>query len=291
MRFMRLGAVGHEIPTVLHDGTHYDLRPLTADIDGAFLAGGPEQARSSVSTALSEGTLVPVDGAPELRIGAPIARPTAVICIGQNYAAHAAESGDLPPEAPIIFFKHPNTVVGPYDDVLIPPGATTVDWEVELGVVIGKRARYLPSTDAALEHIAGFVISNDVSERDYQLKHSGGQWSKGKCAETFNPVGPELVTPEEVDPTSLRLWSKINGEARQESSTGDMIFPVAEIVRHLSHYLVLEPGDLINTGTPQGVGVSGRFPYLTSGDVMEIGIDGLGAPQRQQLRAAEQTGS
>lgn len=287
MRFTRLGPVGHEIPTVLYDGTHYDLRPLTTDIDGAFLAQGTDEMTSSVSAALARGALAPLHSVDDLRVGAAIARPTAVICIGQNYAAHAAESGDSPPQVPIIFFKHPNTVVGPYDDVLIPPGATTVDWEVELGVVIGKRARYLPSTDAAREHIAGFVISNDVSERDYQLQHSGGQWSKGKCAETFNPVGPELVTPDEVDATSLRLWSKVNGEARQDSSTADMIFPVAEIVRHLSHYLVLEPGDLINTGTPQGVGISGRFPYLTSGDVMEIGIDGLGAPQRQRLRPAQ----
>lgn len=287
MRFMRLGPVGQEIPTVLHDGTHYDLRPLTADIDAGFLREGSADLTSRVSSALAAGTIVPLEGAADLRIGAPIARPAAVLCIGQNYAAHAAESGDAPPEIPILFFKHPNTVVGPYDDVLIPPGATTVDWEVELGVVIGKPARYLPSAEAALEHIAGFVISNDVSERDYQIHHSGGQWSKGKCAETFNPVGPQLVTPEEVDATALRVWSAVNGEARQDSNTADMIFSVAEIVRHLSHYLVLEPGDLINTGTPQGVGLSGRFPYLSAGDVMQIGIEGLGEPQRQELRDAE----
>jgi 2,4-diketo-3-deoxy-L-fuconate hydrolase len=279
MHLQRLGDPGHEIPVVLIDGTAFDLRPITADIDGRFL-GGDGLAR--VRAAIDAGTLEALPGAATLRVGAPIARPTAVLCIGQNYAAHAAESGDAPPTVPILFFKHPNTVVGPFDDVAIPPGAVTVDWEVELGVVIGKRARYLASPEDALEHIAGFVTSNDVSERDYQVAHSGGQWSKGKCAETFNPLGPDLVTTDEVDAQALRLWSTVNGEPRQDSSTADMIFQVATIVHHLSQYLVLEPGDLINTGTPQGVALSGRFPYLVAGDEMEIGIDGLGV-QRQRL--------
>lgn len=282
MHFQRLGEPGHETPVVVVDGTALDLRPITADIDGAFL-GGDGIARTRA--AIEAGTLQQLPDAATLRIGAPIARPTAVLCIGQNYAAHAAESGDAPPSVPILFFKHPNTVVGPFDDVSIPPGATKVDWEVELGVVIGKRARYLASPEEALEHIAGFVTSNDVSERDYQVAHSGGQWSKGKCAETFNPLGPDLVTVDEVDARSLRLWSEVNGEQRQDSSTADMIFDVATIVHHLSQYLVLEPGDLINTGTPQGVALSGRFPYLAEGDVMEIGIEGLGV-QRQRLVAA-----
>lgn len=283
MHFQRLGEPGHETPVVVVDGTALDLRPITADIDGAFLGGdGIARTRAAVEA----GSLQPLPGAAELRVGAPIARPTAVLCIGQNYAAHAAESGDAPPTVPILFFKHPNTVVGPFDDVSIPPGAKTVDWEVELGVVIGKRARYLASPGDALEHIAGFVTSNDVSERDYQVAHSGGQWSKGKCAETFNPLGPDLVTPDEVDAQALRLWSTVNGQPRQDSSTADMIFQVATIVHHLSQYLVLEPGDLINTGTPQGVALSGRFPYLVEGDVMEIGIEGLGV-QRQRLVAAE----
>lgn len=290
MRFMRLGPAGHEIPTVLHDGTHFDLRPITDDIGGDFLAAGADQVRQRVGAAIADGTLTALPDATALRVGAPIARPTAVVCIGQNYAAHAAESGAEPPEVPIIFFKHPNTVVGPYNDVLIPPGATKVDWEVELGIVIGKRARYLASTQEAQEHIAGFVTSNDVSEREYQIEHSGGQWSKGKCAETFNPVGPQLVTPDEVDATELRLWSTVNGEPRQDSTTADMIFPVAEIVRHLSHYLVLEPGDLINTGTPQGVAFSGKYAYLVDGDVVEIGIEGLGDAQRQQFRPAVTAG-
>ena len=279
MRFQRLGEPGAEIPVLVDGERRLDLRGITGDIDGAFLGGdGIERAKA----ALAAGELPELEGAERMRVGAPIARPTAVLCIGQNYAAHAAESGDSPPEVPILFFKHPNTVVGPMDDVAIPPSAATVDWEVELGVVIGTRARYLASDEEALASIAGFVVSNDVSERDYQTKHSGGQWSKGKCAETFNPLGPELVTPDEVDVQSLRLWSKVNGEPRQDSSTADMIFPVAEIVRHLSQYLVLEPGDLVNTGTPQGVALSGRFPYLVAGDVMEIGIEGLGE-QRQRL--------
>jgi 2,4-diketo-3-deoxy-L-fuconate hydrolase len=279
MRFQRLGEPGAEIPVVVDGDRRLDLRSITADIDGAFLSGdGIERAKA----ALAAGALPELEGAEGMRVGAPIARPTAVLCIGQNYAAHAAESGDAAPEVPILFFKHPNTVVGPQDDVAIPPNAETVDWEVELGVVIGKRARYLASHEDAMACVAGYVVSNDVSERDFQTKHSGGQWSKGKCAETFNPLGPELVTADEVDAQSLRLWSRVNGEARQDSSTADMIFPVAEIVRHLSHYLVLEPGDLINTGTPQGVALSGRFPYLAAGDVMEIGIEGLGE-QRQRL--------
>lgn len=286
MRFMRLGPVGEEIPVASVDGLYYDLRPLTQDINGDFLSEGAAVAAGRVNNALGQGELPLLEDADRLRVGSPIARPTAVVCIGQNYAAHAAESGSPPPEVPIIFFKHPNTVVGPYDDVRIPPGAETVDWEVELGIVIGKRARYLSSPESAAEHIAGYVISNDVSERDYQLKQSGGQWSKGKCAETFNPVGPELVTAEEVEANDLRLFSRINGEGRQDSNTSDMIFSVLEIVHHLSHYMVLEPGDLINTGTPQGVAISGKYSYLKPGDVMEIGIEGLGQPQRQKLAEA-----
>lgn len=287
MKLRRLGPLGAEIP-VVEDGVRYlRIDALTADIDGAFFAGG---GLERVRVALAAGTLPELEGAAQLRVGAPIARPTAVLCIGQNYAAHAAESGDAPPTVPILFYKHPNTVVGPFDDVAIPPGAVKVDWEVELGVVIGRRARYLSSPAEALEYVAGYVVSNDVSERAYQVEHSGGQWSKGKSAETFNPLGPALVTGDEVgDPQSLRLWSLVNGQPRQDSHTGDMIFSVAEIVYHLSQYVVLEPGDLINTGTPQGVALSGRFPYLSEGDVMEVGIERLGAAQ-QRLVAASVTG-
>ena len=283
MEFLRLGPVGEELPAVRQGGVVYRLDSLTKDIDGPFLAADGLQRAAE---ALRAGELAVLEGAEDLRVGAPITRPQAVLCIGQNYAAHAAESGAEPPSVPIVFFKHPNTVVGPFDDVAVPPGATRVDWEIELGVVIGRRARYLSSPEEALAHVAGYVASNDVSERDYQLEQSGGQWSKGKCAETFNPIGPALVPAEGIDPQQLRLWSAVNGEPRQDSTTADMIFSVAQIVHHLSHYVVLEPGDLINTGTPEGVALSGRFPYLAAGDVMELGIDGLGT-QRQGLVDAQ----
>jgi len=286
MQLMRLGAPGEERPVVrTDDGALFDLTPLTPDIDGRFLAqDGIQRAREAVSAGTLPGIDDPGDGT-GLRVGAPIARPGAVFCIGQNYAAHAAESGSPPPEVPILFFKHPNTVVGPYDDVLIPRGSTKTDWEVELGVVIGKTARYLESPDVALDYVAGYVVSNDVSERTFQLEVSGGQWSKGKCAETFNPLGPWLVPADEVDPRNLALRSYVNKEIRQDSTTADMIFDVAYLVWHLSQYLVLDPGDLLNTGTPQGVALSGRFPYQRPGDVMELEIDGLGR-QRQRLLQA-----
>lgn len=281
MQLMRLGPAGQERPAVrADDGAVYDISTLTADIDGAFLAG---DGVARVREALAGGGLAPVADADALRVGAPVARPQAVVCIGQNYAAHAAESGSAPPEKPVIFFKHPNTVVGPYDDVLIPRGAAKVDWEVELAVVIGRRARYLGSPAGALEHVAGYAIANDVSERAFQIEDSGGQWSKGKCCETFNPLGPWLVPADDVaDPQGLRLRSSVNEEPRQDSTTRDMVFSVAEIIHHLSHYLVLEPGDVICTGTPEGVALSGRFPFLKAGDVMELAIDALGT-QRQRL--------
>lgn len=284
MKFMRVGEPGAEIPVVeVAGGDRYDIRPVARDIDAEFWVN---DGISRVGQALSSGNLPHMD-TNGLRIGAPIARPSAVLCIGQNYAAHAAESGDLPPTVPILFHKHPNTVVGPFDDVLIPPGASAVDWEVELGVVIGRRASYLTSHEEALSAVAGYVVSNDVSERNFQIQQSGGQWSKGKNAPTFNPLGPYLVTADEVtDPQALTLSSKVNGQVRQSSNTADMIFSVAEIIRHLSQYMTLEPGDLINTGTPQGVALSGRFPYLAEGDSMELSISGLGV-QRQVLRAIE----
>lgn len=284
IRFMRVGPLGSERPAVLDDaGVLHDLSGLTADLDGAFLAEGGLDA---AARALAAGELPvlddPADGS-GLRVGAPLARPGAVICIGMNYAAHAAESGAAPPTRTVIFFKHPNTVIGPFDEVRIPPGSTKTDWEVELAVVIGARARYLASPADALAHVAAFTISNDVSEREYQIEISGGQWSKGKSAETFNPTGPWLVRPSELgDGSGLALRSFVNGEPRQDSSTADLIFDVSQIVYELSHYMVLEPGDLINTGTPQGVALSGRFPYLAPGDVMELEIDGLGR-QRQPV--------
>lgn len=281
---LRLGPYGSERPAVrADDGTIFDLSSLTADIDGRFLADdGIGRGRD----ALARGRF-PVLDATGLRIGAPVARPTAVIGIGQNYAAHAAESGSPPPSQPIIFFKHPNTVVGPNDGVRIPRGSTHTDWEVELAVVIGRRARYLDSPADAMAHVAGYAVANDVSERSFQREHSGGQWSKGKCCETFNPLGPWLVPADEIpDVQALRLRSWVNGEPRQNSSTADMIFPVAELIWHLSQYLVLEAGDVIDTGTPEGVAMSGRFPYLQPGDVVECEVDGLGR-QHQVMEGPE----
>ena len=284
MRFARLGPLGAERPVVLDGEVTYDLSRVTADIDAAFWSsGGPERVRR----ALVDGALPELSDASALRVGAPIARPSAVVCIGMNYAAHAAESGSPPPEQPVMFLKTPNTVVGPNDPVSIPRGSVKTDWEVELGVVIGKQATYLNSPAESMEFVGGFVVANDLSERDFQLAVSGGQWSKGKCAPGFNPTGPWVVTPDEVDHRALRLRSLVNGEPRQDSSTADMIFAVEHIVHHLSQYLTLEPGDLVLTGTPAGVALSGRFPYLTPGDVVEVEIDGLGV-QRQQMVAAEE---
>ncbi|GAB3585088.1 fumarylacetoacetate hydrolase family protein [Amycolatopsis endophytica] len=278
MKLMQVGDPGRERPVVLEDGRHYDLAPLTPAVDGPFLA---RDGVRRVRTALADGVLREIDVV-GMRIGAPITRPGAVLCIGQNYAAHAAETGDPPPAEPILFHKSPNTVVGPYDQVLIPRGSERTDWEVELGVVIGKRARYLEALSDARACIAGYITSDDVSERSFQLGRPGGQWSKGKSCETFNPVGPWLVPADEVpDPQVLEIRSWVNGEPRQDSKTSDMVFTVDEIIWHLSQFLVLEPGDLVNTGTPEGVALSGRFAYLRAGDVVETEVSGLGRQRNE----------
>ncbi|MBK1786309.1 fumarylacetoacetate hydrolase family protein [Prauserella cavernicola] len=281
MKLARLGPLGEERPVVLDGGKTYDLGSVTADIDGAFLASG---GLDTVRTALAAGELPELEGAGAQRVGAPIARPSAVVCVGMNYAAHAAESGAQPPERPILFLKTPNTVSGPDDAVTIPPGSERTDWEVELAVVIGTRAAYLGSPAESMAHVAGFALGNDVSERQHQLVDSGGQWSKGKCAPGFNPLGPWLVTPDEVEHGALRLRSRVNGEPRQDSSTADLVFGVEHLVYDISRYLTLEPGDVIMTGTPEGVALSGRFPYLAPGDVVELEIEGLGR-QRQEYVA------
>jgi 2-keto-4-pentenoate hydratase/2-oxohepta-3-ene-1,7-dioic acid hydratase in catechol pathway len=278
MKFLRVGPAGAERPVLLSGGRYHDLTPVTSDVDGLFLAR------------LADGE-VDLTGLPEVditgeRIGAPIARPGAIICIGLNYIAHAAESGVAVPAYPVVFYKAPNTLVGPDDDIMIPRGSTRTDWEVELAVVIGRRARYLSSPAEALACVAGYAVANDVSEREFQLETSGGQWSKGKSCETFNPMGPWLVTPDELaDPAKLRLRSWVNGEPRQDSSTADMVFDVATLIHHLSQHMVLDPGDVINTGTPEGVALSGRFAYLRPGDVVEMEIEGLGR-QRSRVAAA-----
>jgi 2-keto-4-pentenoate hydratase/2-oxohepta-3-ene-1,7-dioic acid hydratase in catechol pathway len=278
MKFARIGEAGREIPVALAEDHYVDLSALTDDIDGAFLS----QPLEDVAATVRSGGLprIPREGQ---RVGAPIARPSAVVCVGINYAAHAAESGAKPPEDLVVFLKTPNTVTGPEEELRIPPGSERTDWEVELGVVIGRRASYLGSPEEALGHVAGYTLVNDVSEREWQLERSGGQWGKGKSFPGFSPVGPWLVTADEVDPGDLRLRSWVNGAPRQDSRTSDMIFDVAQIVWRLSQFLVLEPGDLVMTGTPEGVALSGRFPYLRPGDVVEVAIDGLGR-QRQAVR-------
>jgi 2-keto-4-pentenoate hydratase/2-oxohepta-3-ene-1,7-dioic acid hydratase in catechol pathway len=262
---------------LIHDDRFYYLGTLAVDLNGEFFeTDGIDRVRG----ALAAGELEEFMPAAESRFGASISRPSAVICIGMNYAAHAAESGSAPPSSPILFLKTPNTVVGPMDPVSIPRNSSKTDWEVELGIVVGARAVYLDSPADSIDYIAGFVAANDLSEREWQLEISGGQWSKGKSAAGFSPTGPWLVTPDELDYRNLRLRSWVNGEPRQDSTTADMIFDVDYIVWYLSQYLTLEPGDLILSGTPAGVALSGRFPYLKAGDVCEIEIDGLGH-QRQ----------
>lgn len=286
MRFARIGQPGQETPVVMvGDGTYVDISDLTADIDGDFLADVDVAALESlVARAVDAGAAELLAGQ---RIGAPFARPHQVLCIGLNYADHAEESGMAIPEEPIVFNKAPNTVVGPFDDVVVPRGSVKTDWEVELGILIGARARYLASPEDAWGHIAGFTLVNDVSERAFQLER-GGQWVKGKSCETFNPCGPWLVTPDEIaDVQDLGMWLDVNGQRRQTGSTRTMIFDVPYVVWYLSQFMVLEPGDLINTGTPPGVGLGMTPPtFLAVGDVMELGIDQLGT-QRQRLVAAD----
>lgn len=283
MKLMRLGAPGEERPAVLaHDGRTHDLSGITGDIDGPFLAdGGVERVRTALRSAA-----LPVLDPTGMRVGAPVARPGKVVCIGLNYRDHAEETGAAVPARPVVFMKDPGTVVGPYDTVLIPRGSAKTDWEVELAVVIGRRARYLAGPADAVGVIAGFAVSNDVSERAFQLELSP-QWDLGKSCETFNPLGPWLVTADEVpDPQELGLRLAVNGVPRQNGTTGNMVFDLAYIVWYLSQYMVLEPGDVINTGTPAGVALGlPDTPYLRAGDTVELAIDGLGS-QRQTFEKA-----
>ncbi|MDQ0726722.1 fumarylacetoacetate hydrolase family protein [Microbacterium sp. W4I20] len=284
MKLARIGAIGEERPAVfITDDTYVDLSDVVTEYDEAFFAGGGiERIRPVVDQRVQSGD---VHLLLCQRIGAPIARPHQIICVGLNYSDHAAETGQAVPAEPILFTKSPNTLVGPNDDVRIPRGSTKPDWEVELGIVIGERASYLASPEQARDCIAGWVVVNDVSERAFQLDR-GGQWLKGKSAETFNPVGPWLVTQDEVaDVLALGMRLDVNGVRRQDGSTSRMIFDPYFIVHYISQFLVLEPGDLINTGTPPGVGMGFQPPiWLQPGDVIELEIDALGS-QRQTVLA------
>ena len=282
MKLMRIGPVGAERPVLLDGDEALDASSVATDFDRTWWTdGGPER----LGAARSEGRLPRADIEGQ-RIGAPVARPGKVVCIGLNYRDHAAETGAAIPKEPIIFMKGPDTVIGPNDTVLIPRKSIKTDWEVELAVIMGSRARYLDLPSDAWSVIGGYAIANDVSEREFQLER-GGQWDKGKSCETFNPLGPWLVTPDEIeDPHALRMGLSVNGETRQNGSTANMIFGVDHVIWYLSQFMVLEPGDVINTGTPAGVALGlPDHPYLRSGDVMELWIDGLGR-QRQELGAA-----
>lgn len=282
MYLMRIGAPGSEKPVARIDADSYiDLSDVVTDFDEAFFAsGGIDRVRPVVAERAAAGQVSRFAGE---RIGAPIARPHQILCIGLNYRDHAAESGMAVPDEPILFTKSPNTLIGPNDDVRIPRGSTKPDWEVELGIVIGSRTSYLDSVDEARDAIAGYVVVNDVSERTFQLER-GGQWAKGKSAETFNPAGPWLATTDEIDDVlALDMWLDVNGVRRQTGTTKTMIFDPYFIVHYLSQFLVLEPGDLINTGTPPGVGMGFNPPvWLQPGDIMELGIQQLGS-QRQHV--------
>ncbi|MBC7589813.1 MAG: fumarylacetoacetate hydrolase family protein [Salinibacterium sp.] len=272
MRLVRVGAAGSETPGVLlDDETFVDLSDIVDDFNEAFFASGAIATLPAIVATRSGEALA------GRRFGAPIARPHQILCIGLNYSDHAAETGQAVPTEPILFTKSPNTLIGPDDDVLIPRGAEKTDWEVELGIVIGRYSSYLADEVEAALSIAGYVLVNDVSERAWQTERNG-QWSKGKSAPTFNPAGPYLVTPDEIaDVLDLDMTLDIDGTRRQDGSTSTMIFSPNFIVHYLSQFMALEPGDLINTGTPPGVGMGQKPPtYLHGGEVMTLSITRLG---------------
>ena len=281
MKLLRYGPAGAEKPAMLDgEGVVRDLSGVVADIDGRVLS---DEALARLR-ALDPKSL-PAVGKPG-RIGACVGGVGKLIAIGLNYSDHAAETGAEPPKEPIVFFKATSCICGPDDDVEIPRGSQKLDWEVELGFVIGRRAKYVSEAEA-LDHVAGYCVVNDVSERDFQI-HRGGQWVKGKSHDTFGPIGPWLVTRDEVpDPQALRLWLEVDGERRQDGSTATMIFGVAHLVSYLSRFMTLHPGDVVTTGTPPGVGL-GMKPevYLKAGQTMRLGVEGLGE-QRQRLVAAD----
>ncbi|GIM92873.1 2-hydroxyhepta-2,4-diene-1,7-dioate isomerase [Paractinoplanes toevensis] len=283
MYLMRVGAVGAEKPVVrVDDSSYVDVSDLVTDFDEFFFgSGGVASLAEPVAERIAAGA---TESFGDQRIGAPIARPHQILCIGLNYRDHAAETGQAVPDEPILFTKSPNTLVGPNDDIRIPRGSTKPDWEVELGIVIGSRTSYLDSPADARAVIAGYVLVNDVSERAFQMER-GGQWSKGKSAETFNPAGPWLATPDEIpDVLDLGMTLDVNGVRRQTGNTKTMVFDPYFIVHHLSQFMVLEPGDLINTGTPPGVGM-GFQPqvWLQAGDVVELSIDRLGTARQNVI--------
>ena len=282
MRLFRFGPLGQEKPGVFAaDGARLDASAAFRDWDEEFFAGaGLVRLRTWLSAGAPGARPVPADA----RLGSCVARPSKLVCIGLNYHDHAAETNAPVPAEPIIFFKSTTALCGPNDDVVIPRGSEKTDWEVELAVVIGKRASYV-DLDQAADHVAGYALHNDYSERAFQLER-GGQWAKGKGCDTFAPLGPWLATADEIpNPHALRLWLSMNGVMRQDGNTSNLIFNVPFLVHYVSQFMTLLPGDVISTGTPKGVGLGHKPPlYLVPGDVVELGIDGLGT-SRQVARA------
>ena len=282
MKLIRFGPPGREKPGLLQDdGTRIDVSAFGRDYDEAFFGGsGLDDLRAWVKENAAHAPRVDAS----VRLGPPVCRPSKIVCIGLNFRDHAAETGADIPTEPVIFFKASSALCGPDDPLVIPRGATKVDWEVELAFVIGRVARYVHE-ERGFEHIAGYALHNDYSERSFQLER-GGQWSKGKSADTFAPLGPFLATRDEIkDPQALPMWLKVNGEVRQQSNTSQQIFDCGTVLSYLSRFMTLRPGDVVSTGTPPGVGL-GMKPepmYLKAGDVVELGIDGLGTSRQQAV--------
>jgi 2-keto-4-pentenoate hydratase/2-oxohepta-3-ene-1,7-dioic acid hydratase in catechol pathway len=278
MKLIRFGAINEEKPGVfLANGTKLDVSAFGHDYDEAFFGeNGTEKLQDWLKNNQDS---CPVVG-DDVRLGPPLMRPSKIVCVGLNYAEHAAESGMDIPEEPVLFFKATSAIVGPNDPIIIPKGSEKTDWEVELAIVVGKKASYVSEKDA-LNHVAGYVLHNDVSERAFQLERSG-QWVKGKSCDTFAPIGPFIATPDEIgDPNNLNLWLTLNGEEMQNSSTSDFIFNIQHVVSYISQYMTLLPGDIISTGTPFGVGLGLKPPrYLKDQDVVELGIEGLGTSRQ-----------
>ena len=284
MKLIRFGSIGNEKPGVqLDNGTRLDVSGFVSDYNEDFFGGdGIEKLSNWLSENEKNCPEVPND----VRLGSPLVRPSKIVCVGLNYAKHAAESGMAIPKEPVLFFKSTSAIVGPNDDVIIPKNSEKTDWEVELAIVIGKKASYVEEKDA-LDHVAGYVLHNDYSERAFQIEKEG-QWCKGKGCDTFAPIGPFIATADEIkNPNNLDLWLKLNGETLQDSNTSDFIFNVQEVVSYISQYMTLLPGDIISTGTPSGVGLGFNPPkYLKEGDVVELGIEGLGS-SKQHVRALQ----
>ncbi len=284
MKLIRFGEPGRERPGVLmEDGRRLDVSRFFEDWDRAFFgAGGIDRLAEWLKAEEQDCPVVP-DGE---RLGACIAMPSKLVCIGLNYSDHARETGATPPTEPVIFFKSTTSICGPNDDIVIPPGSTKTDWEVELAVVIGRRASRVSEAEA-MRHVAGYALHNDVSERHWQMER-GGQWVKGKSFDTFAPLGPYLATRDEIpDPQALGLWLDVNGQRMQDGTTANMIFGVATLVSYVSQCMTLLPGDVISTGTPAGVGLGMKPPrYLAVGDVVDLGVDGLGTARQRVVAAA-----